>query len=121
MGEGRGGGESFLADNLVNLAKSLRKRQTEAETLLWRHLRGKQTNGLKFRRQEPIGQYIVDFVCFERKLIIELDGGQHALQQDQDQKRESWFREQGFRTLRFWNNEVLGNIEGVLEVIRNDN
>jgi very-short-patch-repair endonuclease len=60
----------------------------------------------------------VDFVCFEKKLIIELDGGQHAEQQIQDQERDSWFREQGFRTLRFWNNEVLGNIEGVLEEIR---
>lgn len=118
MGEGLGGGESFLGDKLVNLAKSLRKRPTDAEIVLWRHLRSKQIDGLKFRRQEPIGQYIVDFVCFEKRLIIELDGGQHALQQARDQKRESWFKEQGFRTLRFWNNEVLRNIEGVLEVIR---
>jgi very-short-patch-repair endonuclease len=106
-----------LADRLVNLARSLRKRPTDAEKLLWRHLRSKQVYGLKFRRQEAIGRYIVDFVCFEKRLIIELDGGQHAEQQIQDQERDSWFREQGFRTLRFWNNEVLGNIEGVLETI----
>jgi very-short-patch-repair endonuclease len=107
-----------LGDSLVNLAKSLRKRQTDAEKLLWWHLRSKQINGLKFRRQEPIGQYIADFVCFEARLIIELDGGQHAGQQSQDQERESWFMGQGFRTLRFWNHEVLENIEGVVEVIR---
>jgi very-short-patch-repair endonuclease len=118
MGEGWGGGESFLVDNLLNLAKSLRKRPTDAEKRLWLHLKSKQINGLKFRRQEPIGTYIVDFVCFEQRLIIELDGGQHAGQQAQDQERESWFRSQGFKTLRFWNHEVLANIEGVLEVIR---
>jgi len=118
MGVGWGGGESFLGDSLVNLAKSLRKRPTDAEKRLWRHLKSKQINGLKFRRQEPIGTYIVDFVCFEKRLIIELDGGQHASQQAQDQERESWFMSQGFITLRFWNNEVLANIEGVLEVIR---
>jgi very-short-patch-repair endonuclease len=118
MGEGWGGGESFLGDRLINLAKSLRKRPTDAEKLLWWHLRSKQIDGLKFRRQEPIGQYIADFVCFEKRLIIELDGGQHAIEQKKDRKREDWFTKEGFQTLRFWNCDVLKNIEGVIEVIR---
>ena len=107
-----------LGDNLGNLAKSLRKKQTDAEKLLWWHLRGKQITGLKFRRQEPIGPYIADFVCFEKRLIIELDGGQHALEQEKDREREYWFNQEGFRTLRFWNTDVLQNIAGVVEVIR---
>jgi very-short-patch-repair endonuclease len=118
MGEGWGGGESFLGDRLINLAKSLRKRPTDAEKLLWWHLRSKQIDGLKFRRQEPIGQYIADFVCFEKRLIIELDGGQHAIEQKKDRKREDWFTKEGFQTLRFWNCDFLKNIEGVIEVIR---
>ncbi len=73
---------------------------------------------MKFRRQEPIGPYIADFVCFENRLIIELDGGQHAIEQAKDQEREAWFKKEGFHLLRFWNHDVLQNIEGVLEVIR---
>jgi len=63
--------------------------------------------GLKFRRQQPIGRYIVDFVCFEKKIIIEVDGGQHAVETKKDTERDGWFRSQGFKVLRFWNNEVL--------------
>jgi len=74
--------------------------------------------GVKFRRQAPLGKYIVDFISFERKLILEIDGGQHALERDNDEKREIWLESQGFRILRFWNNEVLQNLEGVLEAIR---
>ena len=107
-----------MGDGLVILAKSLRKRQTDAEKLVWWHLRGKQINGLKFRRQEPIGQYIIDFVCFEKRLIIELDGGQHAVDQEKDRERQSWFNQEDFRSLRFWNSDVLENVEGVVEVIR---
>jgi very-short-patch-repair endonuclease len=118
MGEGWGGGESFLGDRLAVLAKSLRKRQTDAEKLLWWHLRSKQIDGLKFRRQEPVGPYIADFVCFEKRVVIELDGGQHALGQEKGKERETWFNKEGFRTLRFWNSDILGNIEGVLEEIR---
>jgi very-short-patch-repair endonuclease len=118
MGEGWGGGDSFLGDGLADLAKSLRKRQTEAEKLLWWHLRSKQINSLKFRRQEPNGPYIADFVCFEKRLVIELDGGQHAVEQEKDKEREGWFYKEGFRILRFWNTEVLQNIEGVVEVIQ---
>jgi len=78
----------------------------------------KQLEGLKFRRQEQIGNYIVDFVCFEKRIIIEVDGGQHTTEKDRDNVRDEWFRKQGFKILRFWNNEVLTNINGVLEVIR---
>jgi len=74
--------------------------------------------GLKFKRQKPLGRYIADFVCEERKLIIELDGGQHAEQATYDTKRDDWLRSQGYVVLRFWNNEVMGELEGVLEKIR---
>jgi len=107
-----------MLDNFSGLAKSLRKRQTEAEKLLWWKLKGKQLEGVKFRRQAPIGSHIVDFVSFEKKLILEIDGVQHALQKDKDEARECWLAAQGFKILRFWNNEVLQNLDGVLEVIR---
>jgi len=73
--------------------------------------------GFKFRRQAPIGRYIVDFVCFEQKLVIELDGGQHAVRQHYDHSRSEWLQSQGFKVLRFWNNDVMNNVEGVKEVI----
>ena len=100
-------------------ARTLRKQSTHAEKLLWRHLRSKQLQGVKFRRQQPIGKYIVDFVCFPHKLVIELDGGQHSLPSEhlKDQRRDVWLQAQGFKVLRFWNNDVLGNIEGVMETI----
>ena len=74
--------------------------------------------GLKFKRQKPMGQYIVDFVCVEQRLIIELDGGQHAEQVEYDQHREAWLRSQGYTVLRFWNSEVMQQLEGVLEQVR---
>ncbi|MBM4137615.1 MAG: endonuclease domain-containing protein [Nitrospira sp.] len=101
------------------MAKALRKNFTDTERLLWRHLRAKQMKGYKFRRQEPIGSYIVDFVCQEEKIVIEVDGGQHS-EQESDFQRDKWLEEQGYKVLRFWNNEVMTNIEGVLEVIRNN-
>jgi very-short-patch-repair endonuclease len=101
---------------LTPLAKTLRKNQTEAEKLVWRQLRSKGLSGLKFRRQQPIGDYIVDFVCLEKKLIIEVDGGQHA-ENENDRKRDAWLQSEGFAVLRFWNNDVLGNLEGVMERI----
>ena len=103
-------------------ARALRRRATDAEKLLWRYLRAKQLDGAKFRRQEPIGKYIVDFVCFSHRLVIELDGGQHAQARERlnDQQRDAWLREQGFKVLRFWNNDVLRNIEGVVETIRQE-
>jgi very-short-patch-repair endonuclease len=101
-------------------ARALRKRSTEPETLLWRHLRAKGLGGLKFRRQEPIGNYIVDFVCFDRSLVVEIDGGQHLREEAEDAERTSWLQDQGFKVLRFWNNDVMKNIEGVLRVIRDN-
>jgi len=108
-----------MANYLNPLAKQLRKQSTDTERLLWQYLRNKQLKGLKFRRQQPIGNYIADFVCFEKKMIIELDGGQHTISKhrQRDIKRDEWFERQGYKILRFWNNEVLTNIEGVLEEI----
>jgi very-short-patch-repair endonuclease len=117
--EGRGRGEGDKI-NLTPLAKNLRKESTDAERLIWSRLRAGRLEGLKFRRQHPIGPYIVDFVCLERKLVIELDGGQHALPEEtqKDNQRDSWLKEEGYTVLRFWNNEVLTNLNGVLEEIR---
>jgi len=94
-----------LAADKTDLARSLRKRFTDAERLLWKHLRTKQIDGLKFRRQETIGNYIVDFVCYEQKVIVEADGGQHSAERDAD--RDEWLKAQGFRILRFWNHDIL--------------
>jgi very-short-patch-repair endonuclease len=119
MGEGQGEGKSNMTDRLISLAKDLRKRLTATEQHLWKHLRGKQFEGLKFKRQQPVGKYIVDFMCFEKKIIIELDGGQHMqlLEKQKDGERDAWFEAQGYTILRFWDNEVLMNTRGVLEVI----
>ena len=114
----KGEGDKELSDAITQIAKNLRKSSTVAERLLWRHLRAKQVEGYKFRRQEPIGNYVVDFVCFEKRMIIEVDGSQHQIEKDKDTKRDKWFKEQGFRILRFWNNEVINNTDGVLTVIR---
>ncbi|OGD22480.1 MAG: hypothetical protein A2W03_02520 [Candidatus Aminicenantes bacterium RBG_16_63_16] len=104
----------------VGLARKLRKNSTEAEKALWKQLHAKQLEGNKFRRQQPIGDYIVDFVCFEKNIIIEIDGGQHAVQTHEDSRRDEILAQQGFKVLRFWNNEVLGSIEGVLEKIKSN-
>ena len=98
-------------------ARTLRTNSTEAERVLWYHLRAARFRGYKFRRQTPLGRYIVDFVCFEARLIVEVDGGQHVEQQEYDRQRTAWLEGQGFRVLRFWNTEVLGNVEGVKEMI----
>ena len=100
-------------------ANALRQNQTNAEGLLWHYLRNKQMDGHKFRRQQPIGPYIVDFACMPRKLIVELDGGQHAKQEAYDEKRDTFLQDKGYRILRFWNNEVFENCFGVLESIYN--
>ena len=104
--------------NLTNFARKLRRKSTNAEAYLWRYLRNRQLEGLKFRRQQPIGKYIVDFVNFENKIIIEVDGGQHNVYKERDKIRDEWLNKQGFQVLRFWNNDILRNIEGVLEVIK---
>lgn len=98
-------------------AQSLRSNMTEAEKRQWYRLRGHRFFGLKFRRQYPIGPYIVDFACLEHSLIIELDGGQHATHLGRDGVRDKFISQQGFTVLRFWNNEVLENFDSVLEMI----
>jgi very-short-patch-repair endonuclease len=92
---------------------------TDAETRLWWKLRNRQLDGAYFRRQQPIGRYIVDFVCFERGLVVELDGGQHALAAARDEVRDAWLATQGLRVLRFWNPDVMRSLGGVLETILN--
>ena len=98
-------------------ARQLGAGQTDAERRLWLQLRDRRFLGLKFRRQVPVGCYIVDFACIEKALAIELDGGQHGLTVDEDRRRTHWLEQQGWRVLRFWNNDVLQNIDGVLENI----
>ena len=98
-------------------ARQLRRDQTHVEGKLWSRLRARQLSGAKFRRQYPIGGFIADFCCYERRLVIELDGGHHAEHVDADQSRTDFFVSQGYRVLRFWNNEVIENIDGVLEQI----
>ena len=112
VGGERGGG---LKKELTPVARKLRREPTAAEKYLWPVFRSKST-GVKFRRQAVIGRYIVDFVCFEKKLVIEVDGGQHSQNQD-DIRRDEWLRTQGFGILRFWNNDVLGNLDGVFQKI----
>ena len=100
----------------TSLARQLRKNSTVAERKLWRYLRSRSLAGFKFVRQEPIGPYVADFVCREKRLVIEVDGGQHAGNK-RDAVRDHWLVEHRYRVLRFWNNEVLGNIEGVWDTI----
>jgi very-short-patch-repair endonuclease len=99
------------------LSKNLRKNQTKAEIKIWRHLKNRALAGFKFRRQCPIGPYIVDFVCLEKMVVIEIDGGQHAEQMKIDARRTAYLKSRGFEVLRFWNNEVLANTDSILSVI----
>jgi very-short-patch-repair endonuclease len=98
-------------------ACELRNSMTEAERKLWRGLRMRQMHGHKFRRQFPIGNFIVDFVCLDARLIVEVDGGQHADETYGDAQRDEWLKAQNFRVLRYWNNQVLNELDGVLEDI----
>ena len=98
-------------------AKKLRANSTDAERKLWYHLRDRRLLGFKFVRQQPIGPYIADFACRDADLIIELDGGQHADAIGRDQRRTAVLAEYGYFVLRFWNNDVLNNTEGVLQTI----
>jgi very-short-patch-repair endonuclease len=101
----------------TELVRDLRRRTTDAERHLWQHLRNRQLAGFKFRRQRPIGRHVADFVCVERHLIVELDGGQHDWQAGADERRTAALAESGYRLVRFWNNDVLSNTEGVLQRI----
>ena len=121
---GEGKGEVPLTDSRPVArkfvrARQLRREQTDAELLLWRHLRARRLNGLGFRRQFPLGPFITDFCCKERHLVIELDGGQHNERTGaaRDKFRTGLIEVRGHRILRFWDNEVLTNIDGVLQVI----
>jgi very-short-patch-repair endonuclease len=98
------------------LARTLRQAATDAEQRLWAALRNRRLAGYKFRRQQPIPPYVVDFVCIEHRLIVEADGGQHA-ESAADARRTNQLEAQGWRVLRFWNNDILANTEGVLEAI----
>jgi very-short-patch-repair endonuclease len=90
---------------------------TAAERRIWQILRSQQMRGHKFRRQVPIGRYIADFACHEARLIVEIDGGQHDRSSPQEAERSTFLQNEGYRVLRFWNNEVLGNLGGVYEAI----
>src|SRR5215475_10909412 len=98
----------------TDLARDLRRSSTDAEGFLWNRLRRRQLEGQKFRRQFPMFGFIVDFVCLEARLVVELDGSQHAEREDYDRMRTRTLELNGFSVLRFWNNEVLKNCEGVL-------
>ena len=117
-GEGEGEGKMpAKISSLRTFAKHLRKNQTDTERKLWGHLRSRQLNGLKFRRQHPVGPYIVDFCCMEKKIVVELDGGQHLTQELADKRRTENINNLGYRVLRFWDHEVFMNTEAVLEQI----
>ena len=97
-------------------ARSLRSDMTAAENRIWSRLRAHRLDGTSFRRQVPIGAYIADFACLQARLVIEIDGGQHA-DSSRDIERDAWLRAQGFSILRYWNNDVLSNTDGVIEDI----
>ena len=111
-GEGKDGGKAEMRGR----ARALRAHMSDAERKLWFALRDRRFAGFKFRRQVPIDRFIADFVCFEARLVIEVDGGQHAGSL-RDRLRDKWFAANGLRVVRFWNNEVLSNLEGVLTVL----
>jgi very-short-patch-repair endonuclease len=106
-----------LPDDLRIWAREMRRKMTDAEALVWKLVRNRRIAGAKFRRQHPIGRYILDFYCDEKKLAIELDGGQHMEAVDYDELRDVWLRAQGIKVLRFWNNQVLMETEAVMEAI----
>lgn len=109
---GRRGGKR----NLLSLAKQMRRQPTEAERRIWSIVRAGRMAGAKFKRQEQIGDYIVDFVAFKHRLIIEADGSQHS-ECPKDAIRDEWLKAQGFRVLRFWNNDILSDTDAVAEAI----
>lgn len=104
---------------MKSLARMLRRNSTNAEQLLWYHLRAHRMAGYKFKRQAIIGSYIVDFVCFEVRLVIEADGGQHSEQVEEDKRRTTLLKSKGFRVIRFWNHEILFDTRNVLHEIHN--
>ena len=109
-----------LPEYVLKRARGLRRRQTDAEKQLWKTLRSRHFESYKFRRQKPIGPYYVDFVCLEQKLIIEIDGGQHGWQQKKDEQRTVYLNQKGFKVIRFWNNDILENLEGVMTMLKRE-
>lgn len=107
----------MIPEDLKAYAREMRKKMPTAEQLLWYLLRNRRMAGAKFRRRHAIGRYILDFYCVEKKLAIELDGGQHSEQQTYDQHRDAYLEQQGIEVLRFWNNQMLLETEAILEVI----
>ncbi len=109
----------------IGKARALRRAETRAERLLWSRPRDRRLGGYKFRRQHSLGRYVVDFLCTERRLAVEVDGGQHAADAARDRTRTHWLAARGLRVVRFWNNEVLENTDGVcsrlLELLRHGN
>ncbi|MBL8518713.1 MAG: endonuclease domain-containing protein [Betaproteobacteria bacterium] len=99
------------------LSRNLRNAPTNAEFLVWQKLRHKQIEGHRFRRQHPLADFIVDFVCLEKRLVVEMDGGQHA-DSAADQFRDAWLAKEGYRVLRFWNFDVMEHLDGVMEAVR---
>ena len=114
-GLGRGGRSAAWQASALRKAKHMRGEPTETEHRLWQIVRGKRLAGWKFRRQVRLGAYTPDFVCHRAKLIVEVDGGHHCEEDDGD--RDSWLKSQGYRVLRFWNNDIFENEEGVLKAI----
>lgn len=110
-----------IPEDILRHARELRRNQTDAERLMWRLLRGRQMGGFKFRRQKPIGAYILDFYCPQKKLAIELDGGGHAEKEQAlyDAQRSAYLKKAGIQVLRFWNHQVLQETEAVLQKIWN--
>lgn len=108
-----------MKPRLVGIARNLRRKQTPAEKILWKNLSRRQMAGLKFRRQQPVGRYIVDFVCFEQNFVIEVDGGHHGTKEnlDRDKNRDAWLEQEGYRVIRVSNRDVKTNLDGVLQTI----
>jgi very-short-patch-repair endonuclease len=104
---------------LDDRVRHLRQNMTEAEQFVWKRLRSRRFAGYKFRRQMPIGSYIVDFVCLDKRLVVELDGGQHAEQRQYDGRRTAWLTSQGFRVRRYWNHEVFEDWDAIEEDLWN--
>jgi very-short-patch-repair endonuclease len=112
-------GNEYRSQTKGSVSRKLRRDQTDAERALWAKLRSKQIAGAKFRRQQAIGPYFVDFVNFDSNLIVEVDGGEHGRDKmrNKDEVRTKWLQQRGYQVIRFWDNEVLQNIDSVLEKI----